>query len=315
VRYGFRGSYSYSRLNSQRVLVLQEFVGEMMAHASKALRRRALARMSSAPPAAAPCEGRPSGIELRAYEPAPLDLEVPAISAPSEPAPAPEFEVHDDTFFSSPQLDTRALDLEDADQEVPADRHSQLDVVARRAKASRGVRNLIIACAALMGAAVLAHQVRAKREAAAEQSLLQASNASANALIAQSAAVLAIAPPPATVAQAPVVTTEAPASVPSAIPADVVVVPAATASAPSVVLDAKAEKRAAERDLDSGKLATALVHAQNAVDADAEDAGAWLLLGAVKQAKGDSAGARIAFQSCIKEGKRGPKYECASMLR
>jgi hypothetical protein len=287
-----------------------------MAHATKALRRRALARMSSAPPAAAPCEGRPSGIELRAYEPAPLDLEVPAIIAPSEPAPAPEFEVHDDTFFSSPQLDTRALDLEDADQDVPADRHSQLDVVARRAKASRGVRNLIIACAALMGAAVLVHQVRARREAAAEQSLLQASNVSANALIAQSAAVLAVAPPPATVAEGPVVAVDAPASIPSATPLDVVAVPAATASAAAVaVVDAKAEKRAAERDLDSGKLATALVHAQNAVDADAEDAGAWLLLGAVKQAKGDPAGARVAFQSCIKEGKRGPKYECASMLR
>jgi Flp pilus assembly protein TadD len=44
---------------------------------------------------------------------------------------------------------------------------------------------------------------------------------------------------------------------------------------------------------------------------DPSDAEAWLILGAAYQEKGDAANARRSFKSCLSEGKRGPKWECA----
>ena len=48
---------------------------------------------------------------------------------------------------------------------------------------------------------------------------------------------------------------------------------------------------------------------------DATDAEAWLILGAAYQEKGNIAEARRAYASCVKEGKTGPRTECAKMLR
>ena len=80
-------------------------------------------------------------------------------------------------------------------------------------------------------------------------------------------------------------------------------------------VDAKAEKKAAQRALEGGKVASAIEHATASVTADETDAEAWLLLGASYQEKGQIAKARESFQSCMKLAKRGPKGECAAMLR
>ena len=80
-------------------------------------------------------------------------------------------------------------------------------------------------------------------------------------------------------------------------------------------VDAKAEKRAAQRSLESGKVALAIEHATASVQADETDAEAWLLLGASYQEKGQIAKARESFSSCMKLAKHGPKGECAAMLR
>lgn len=80
-------------------------------------------------------------------------------------------------------------------------------------------------------------------------------------------------------------------------------------------VDAKAEKRAAQRSLESGKVGDAIEHASASVKADETDAEAWLLLGASYQEKGQLAKAREAFVSCTKVSTHGPKGECAAMLR
>jgi len=61
---------------------------------------------------------------------------------------------------------------------------------------------------------------------------------------------------------------------------------------------------------------TAAIEAGEAsVAADPTDAEAWLLLGAAYDSKGRPADARRAYQSCMQQGKRGPKGECAALLR
>ncbi len=81
-------------------------------------------------------------------------------------------------------------------------------------------------------------------------------------------------------------------------------------------LDPKAalkERRQAQRSLDNGKIADAIDHGEASVKLDPTDAEAWLLLGAAYQMKGDLASAKRSFGSCLKEGKRGPRGECAAM--
>jgi hypothetical protein len=54
-------------------------------------------------------------------------------------------------------------------------------------------------------------------------------------------------------------------------------------------------------------------HGLESVRLDPVDGEAWLILGAAYQMVGDAKEARRAFASCLKEGKRGPRGECAAM--
>jgi hypothetical protein len=79
--------------------------------------------------------------------------------------------------------------------------------------------------------------------------------------------------------------------------------------------EAKREKKAAQRALDHRKLDDAIAAGTHSVALDPTDAEAWLVLGAAYLEKHDTASAQSAFTSCAKSATRGPKKECASLLR
>jgi Flp pilus assembly protein TadD len=86
----------------------------------------------------------------------------------------------------------------------------------------------------------------------------------------------------------------------------------ASAEAPG---DAKAKKAKARALLERRKLSEAIEAAERSTVLDPTDGEAWLILGAALQEKGDLANARRAYASCVKEGKKGPRNECANLLR
>ena len=89
----------------------------------------------------------------------------------------------------------------------------------------------------------------------------------------------------------------------------------AESSAAPVTGDAKEEKQKARRLLERRKVAEAIEAGERAVALDPTDGEAWLILGAAYQEKGNIAAARRAYAACLKEGKTGPRHECAKMLR
>lgn len=79
--------------------------------------------------------------------------------------------------------------------------------------------------------------------------------------------------------------------------------------------DAKEAKAKARSSLEKRKLADAIEAGERSVKLDPTDGEAWLILGAAYQEKGNITEARRAYASCVKEGKTGPRTECAKMLR
>jgi hypothetical protein len=125
-----------------------------------------------------------------------------------------------------------------------------------------------------------------------------------------------------------------PPDVPAAVPA--AVVPAAGAASSSaeadvahtpdpvvaVALDPAATAKAAlgaregaRTELGRGHVGAAIEAGERSVALDPGDGEAWLILGAAYQQKGEIADARRCYKACLSQGKRGPKSECAAMLR
>jgi tetratricopeptide repeat protein len=75
------------------------------------------------------------------------------------------------------------------------------------------------------------------------------------------------------------------------------------------------QRERARQALERGRIATAIAAGQTATAMDPGDAEAWLILGAAYQQKGDLRQARRCYQDCVSKGQRGPKGECAAMLR
>lgn len=92
-------------------------------------------------------------------------------------------------------------------------------------------------------------------------------------------------------------------------------VPNAAKPAVETAANALAEKNAARSALERGRLTEAIQAGERSVAADPSDGEAWLLLGAAYQERGKIAEARRCYAACVKEGKRGPKGECAAMLQ
>ena len=78
---------------------------------------------------------------------------------------------------------------------------------------------------------------------------------------------------------------------------------------------ARESKKIAQRALDRGKAADAIEAGERSVALDPTDGDAWLILGAAYQARGAAAEARRCFSSCVRQGTRGARGECAALLR
>jgi hypothetical protein len=75
------------------------------------------------------------------------------------------------------------------------------------------------------------------------------------------------------------------------------------------------EKKSASQLLEHGNAKGAIEAGERSVALDATDGEAWLVLGAAYQEVGKNADAKRCFNSCVKEGKRGPISECRAMLQ
>jgi tetratricopeptide (TPR) repeat protein len=82
-----------------------------------------------------------------------------------------------------------------------------------------------------------------------------------------------------------------------------------------IAKEAANAKVKARTSLEWGKAGDAIVAGEKSVALDPTDAESWLILGAAYQEKGDSKNAVRSFQACLEQGKRGPRNECAAMLR
>ncbi|HLK35335.1 MAG TPA: tetratricopeptide repeat protein [Polyangiaceae bacterium] len=86
----------------------------------------------------------------------------------------------------------------------------------------------------------------------------------------------------------------------------------APAQDPQAALDAK---HASQKALEGGHPKAAIEAGEKAVELDPTDAEAWLILGAAYLQRGAYAEAHKRFASCVEQAKRGPKGECAALLR
>jgi Flp pilus assembly protein TadD len=75
------------------------------------------------------------------------------------------------------------------------------------------------------------------------------------------------------------------------------------------------EKTASRIALERGRLGAAIEAGERSVALDPTDGEAWLILGAAYQTKGNAKDARRCYKTCIEQAKRGPRGECAAMLR
>ncbi len=123
------------------------------------------------------------------------------------------------------------------------------------------------------------------------------------------ASAASLAPPPASAAVAP--------------PSESLARVAPSTSTPDVGADAEGEameqatqaKRDAEKALEKGHAAQAIEAGERSVALDPTDAEAWLILGAGYDQRGAFAQARRCFATCAKVATRGPRRECAALLR
>lgn len=102
-----------------------------------------------------------------------------------------------------------------------------------------------------------------------------------------------------------------PATVPSGTPE---AVPAASASPPGDPRALEA-KHASQVALEKGRTADAIEAGERSVALDPADAEAWLILGAAYDQRGTYAKGRACFKSCVDLATRGPRGECAALLR
>jgi Flp pilus assembly protein TadD len=80
-------------------------------------------------------------------------------------------------------------------------------------------------------------------------------------------------------------------------------------------LEARRQKQAAQRALERSDPAEAITFAELSVALDPTDAETWLILGAAYQQRGRASDARRCFTTCAKTATRGPRAECAALLR
>ncbi len=159
-------------------------------------------------------------------------------------------------------------------------------------------------------------------QAAADQAVAALENAptptTATPPAADPAATAAVVAPIADPAQKPADPAPAQAAAPAQPAAQTAVADApAAASAAAPVSDKTAaqEKKASSQALERGNAKAAIEAGERSVALDPTDGEAWLILGAAYQQVGKNGDAKRCFNSCIKDGKRGPISECRAMLQ
>lgn len=111
---------------------------------------------------------------------------------------------------------------------------------------------------------------------------------------------------------------ETQAAAPASTPKPALVDPAPETQAEDPALRAKEALRLREVSrsaLERGRIKESLDAGESSVALEPADAEAWLVLGAAYQQAGNAVDARRCFRACVDKGKRGPREECASMLR
>lgn len=317
---------------------------------SSGKREAAPARTAPAPVAAAPKETReeprepevPKTPEVTARKEGPSSDSAVVVARSAEPAAAEAGEGEEESvppvgdlavaekFFSEGDLGAHLAanekeDLDDVLDEIALEklkRKTAPHVVRRRARFVRIVTWIAGGAAALCVVAIV--RTLLTPSAAFDASARAAVVASDPIPTAEPAARVATASEPAPAEPAPASEepkekeesakveasqTEAPkeeaASEPSPAPAEQA----------SSAVDAVAEKVTARKALERGRLSEAIEAGERSVAADPTDGEAWLILGAAYQERGKMADARRCYMACLKEGKRGPKGECAAMLQ
>jgi Flp pilus assembly protein TadD len=74
-------------------------------------------------------------------------------------------------------------------------------------------------------------------------------------------------------------------------------------------------RRTSQGALERGNAKASIEAGEQSVTLDPTDAEAWLILGAAYQARGTYPEARRCFSSCVHIATRGPRGECAALLR
>jgi tetratricopeptide (TPR) repeat protein len=272
------------------------------------------------------------------------ETSIPPVSEPSDPSDA-IVDAASEQFFSEADLSVHRAALEERDDEESwpaaekAKQKARPEVVQRRARFARYV-TWAVGAAAVVCLAAFVRTALAPRASSSLTSSRVAANAlaveapkespapptteepkaaepqAAEPKAADPGVVAANAANAATAAAAATAATEpseepAPVAAPSSEPKAAEPSPATTAD-PKAAAEAKRES---QRALERGKVADAIEAGKRSVALDATDGEAWLILGAAYQQKGDMAEARAAYKACLHEGKRGPRGECAAMLR
>jgi hypothetical protein len=230
-----------------------------------------------------------------------------------DPAPALELSESDEaaTLFFTPVPDARAtreelVELAPEEHAPAAPVRPAVDPARRRALRRYVATALAVASVICVAAIVRGAVAYTNRELPAP---------------ARAASVRSADPPEEAPRPAP------PPAEPQAPPPEPVVAPllapspaGSAASAPPVAPEsdpvaARESKKIAQRALDRGKVAEAIEAGERSVALDPTDGDAWLILGAAYQLRGATAEARRCFSSCVRQGTRGPRGECAALLR
>jgi tetratricopeptide (TPR) repeat protein len=219
----------------------------------------------------------------------------------------PPVELDHPFFAASSPADDRLGEAEMRDPRLAL--KTSAAVARRRAQLSRYVMAAVAAASALCLAALVkaavAHSqagtVAASSHVVAQLDPLAAPSGTA-----------ATAPAPAAPAAQTVADTAAPGTTGAAAPS--APDPEQLSPAPDPKAAAR-EKASSRRALESGKVRQAIEAGELSVALDPTDGEAWLILGAAYQQKGDAKQARRCYRSCLEQGQRGPKGECAAMLR
>jgi hypothetical protein len=277
-----------------------------------------------------------SGDAEQILAPAPLEPPLPQSSAPAEEPSVPPVSDWDSPFFSDPFAEDDFFDpFADAERSA---RYAMFAASAdRRAHLVRYVIGAVAVSSALClaaltkvalvglggaGEGVVDRAAAAMLPPAATERALAASSADPRPVGTERS------PDEGGPAEAPTAQAaagESPSASASIDVASGTLPPSASGDAPAARVaketqgeherEAARQREASRSALEGHRLVAAVEAGERSVELDPTDGEAWLILGAAYQERGDATNARRCYRACVAEAKRGPRSECAGMLR